>query len=119
MNELSKQAYDVLVNGYTELPYTGEFLHNDREGNYLCGYCDNLIFSSIAKFDSLCGWPSFYESHDNGVIEVSDGDRTEVCCRKCNSHLGHVFSNEGFDTPTNRRFCINSVAMKFIENNVE
>jgi peptide-methionine (R)-S-oxide reductase len=98
----------------------GEYTDNHRVGIYSCRACGSELFRSDAKFDSHCGWPSFFTPlAGDKVIEKKDfslgGVRTEVVCANCHSHMGHVFAGEGYDTPTNLRYCINSIAMKFEE----
>ena len=88
-------------------------------GTYFCVGCDAELFSSNEKFDSRCGWPSFYDpSNATNVTSKDDYSggrvRTEVNCAKCDAHLGHVFKGEGFDTPTDKRFCINGIVLKFV-----
>jgi peptide-methionine (R)-S-oxide reductase len=107
----------VLREGATELPFTGEYTDTETIGSYRCKVCQSVLFTSETKFHSGCGWPSFYApTSEDAVILVEDRSlterpRTEVRCAKCDSHLGHVFSGEGFDVPTDERWCINSVAM--------
>jgi peptide-methionine (R)-S-oxide reductase len=116
-DRLSAQAYAVLRQAATERPWTGKLLDEDREGVYECGACGQPLFRSGTKFDSGCGWPSFYETVEpDAVVLLPDdslGDRrTEVRCARCGSHLGHVFP-DGFGTPTGDRYCMNSVALAF------
>ncbi len=118
-NELSPELYDVARKGGTEKPFVGKYWDTHEEGTYKCAVCDNELFSSDTKFDSGTGWPSFTEPANRENIELvpdrSGGMiRTEVKCRKCGAHLGHVFD----DGPTDKggkRFCINSVCLK-LEN---
>lgn len=114
---LTAEEYAVLREGATETAWTGELLDEDRAGLYTCKACGNELFRSGTKFDSGCGWPSFYESVDPDAVRLladhSLGDeRTEVRCARCDSHLGHVFP-DGFGTPTGQRFCMNSLALNF------
>lgn len=109
--------FQVLRQAATERPGTGELLHEERAGMYSCRGCGNELFMSGTKFDSGCGWPSFYESvRPEAVLLREDATlgmiRTEVLCAKCGSHLGHVFP-DGYGTPTGDRYCMNSVALKF------
>ena len=109
--------FQVLRQAATERPGTGELLHEERAGIYSCRGCGNELFMSGTKFDSGCGWPSFYESvRPEAVLLREDATlgmiRTEVLCAKCGSHLGHVFP-DGYGTPTGDRYCMNSVALEF------
>ena len=114
---LDPLSYEVLRHGATERPFTGEYTDTETIGIYKCKACNNELFRSETKFHSGCGWPSFYApTEDDAVILLEDRSlaprvRTEVRCANCNSHLGHVFEGEGFDTPTDQRWCINSVSM--------
>lgn len=87
-------------------------------GTYFCAGCNSELFSSAEKFDSRCGWPSFYDPSEaknvKSIIESDGSGRIEVRCAKCDGHLGHVFSGEGFDTPTDQRYCINGTVLKFV-----
>ena len=118
--ELSPQEYAVLRNADTERPFVGEYTDNHRVGIYRCRACDAELFRSTEKFDSHCGWPSFFSPlAGDKIIEREDNTmfsrRTEVLCASCHSHLGHVFSGEGYGTPTDLRYCINSISMSFEE----
>ena len=114
---LDPLSYAVLREGATERPFTGEYTDTETVGSYRCKVCQSVLFTSETKFHSGCGWPSFYApSADDAVTLIEDRSlaprvRTEVRCAKCDSHLGHVFSGEGYDVPTDERWCINSVAM--------
>lgn len=115
---LSKEAYQVLRKHGTERAFSGELNKNYENGKYICAGCDNLLFSSEAKFDSGTGWPSFYAPLNNLAVETTIDKsffmtRTEVHCAKCDGHLGHVFTDG--PEPTGLRYCMNSVSMKFIQ----
>jgi len=119
--ELSAEEYAVLRQAATERPGTGEYLHNERTGVYRCRACGAELFRSATKFASHCGWPSFFTPlAGDAVIEREDTTlgmrRVEVLCANCHSHLGHVFAGEGYDTPTDLRYCINSVSLSFDES---
>ena len=116
--ELTPAEYAVLRKAGTERPFTGEYTDNHRVGVYTCRACGAELFRSREKFDSHCGWPSFFSPlAGDRVIERTDRslgmDRTEVLCANCHSHLGHVFSGEGYPTPTDLRYCINSISLRF------
>ncbi len=114
---LSPMEFAVLREAATERAGTGELLHEERDGLYTCRACGNELFRAGTKFDSGCGWPSFYDSIRPEAVELIDDRshgmlRTEVRCARCGSHLGHVFP-DGFGTPTGNRFCMNSVSLAF------
>ena len=115
--QLDPLSYDVLRNAATERPFTGEYNDTDVEGSYRCKACGNELFRSETKFHSGCGWPSFYApTKDDAVLLIEDRSLapriwTEVRCANCGSHLGHVFEGEGYEVPTDQRWCINSVAL--------
>jgi peptide-methionine (R)-S-oxide reductase len=115
--KLDPLSYEVLRNGATERPFTGEYTDSETVGIYRCKACNAELFRSETKFHSGCGWPSFYSPKaDDAVTLIEDRSlapriRTEVRCASCDSHLGHVFEGEGFDVPTDQRWCINSVSM--------
>lgn len=114
--ELTPAEYQVLRQGGTERPYVGEYTDTTTEGVYSCRACSAELFRSDTKFDSHCGWPSFYaplaEDRVEYLTDRSMGStRTEVRCAACGSHLGHVFAGEGYGTPTDQRYCINAISL--------
>lgn len=115
--ELTPEEYDVLREKGTERPFTGEYWNHFEKGKYVCAACGNVLFDSDAKFVSDCGWPSFDKAIKGSVIYKTDTsfgmERTEVMCAKCGGHLGHVF-DDGPKETTGKRFCTNSVSVKFI-----
>jgi peptide-methionine (R)-S-oxide reductase len=119
--QLTPQEYAVLREAATERPFTGEYTDNHRAGVYRCRACGTELFRSDTKFESHCGWPSFFTPlAGDRVIERVDSSmgmrRVEVLCANCHSHLGHVFEGEGYDTPTDQRYCINSISLTFDED---
>jgi peptide-methionine (R)-S-oxide reductase len=115
--ELTPDQYRILRQKGTEPAFTGEYDSVFDPGSYSCGACGTKLFKSSAKFDAHCGWPSFYDAIE-GTVDLHPDDslgmsRTEVTCATCGGHLGHVFEGEGYDTPTDKRFCINSLSLKF------
>lgn len=117
---LKPEEYTVLRQGGTERPFTGEYWNSKQEGVYSCRACGSELFRSSEKFDSHCGWPSFFaplaEDRVRYLEDTSLGmKRVEVRCAACDSHLGHVFEGEGFDTPTDLRYCINSICLTLEE----
>lgn len=118
LSRLSELEYHVLREKGTEPPGSGAYLDNSQEGIYSCRACGTELFRSREKFDAHCGWPAFFSPlAADRITEHEDYElgylRTEVRCAHCGSHLGHVFSGEGFDTPTDLRYCINSVCLTF------
>ena len=117
-DQLTSDQYDVLFNQATEAPFTGEYDQLFKEGTYACAACGTVLFDSDKKFDAHCGWPSFYDAKPGKVIFHEDTSmgttRTEVTCATCGGHLGHVFEGEGLGVPTDQRYCINSLSLKFI-----
>lgn len=117
--ELSPEEYRVLRQAGTERPYTGEYWDTHTAGVYQCRACGTELFTSREKFDSHCGWPSFWAPLADGTVRyIHDRtlgmERIEVRCAACDSHLGHVFEGEGYGTPTDQRYCINSVSLKLV-----
>jgi len=115
--ELTPEEYAILRQAATERPWTGELLDESRAGVYRCKGCGQELFRSTAKFDSHCGWPSFYIPTEQDAVElIKDTSlgmtRVEVRCSNCGSHLGHVF-DDAPQTPTGDRFCMNSVSLSF------
>jgi peptide-methionine (R)-S-oxide reductase len=119
--ELSPEEYRVLRDAGTEAPFIGEYTDTETNGIYACRACGAELFRSDAKFHSGCGWPSFFTPlAAETVSEIKDMShgmvRTEIRCAACDSHLGHVFEGEGYKTPTDLRYCINSISMTLIED---
>ena len=115
--QLTPMQYAVLREKATERPFSGEYEHEKTPGTYTCAGCGQTLFESDAKFDSGCGWPSFYDSVKPDAVELIEDTslgvvRTEVRCAACGSHLGHVF-DDGFGTPTGLRYCMNSLSLGF------
>ncbi|MCX5386327.1 peptide-methionine (R)-S-oxide reductase MsrB [Streptomyces sp. NBC_00083] len=115
--ELTPAEYQVLRQAGTEPAFVGEYTDTKTEGVYSCRACGAELFTSREKFESHCGWPSFYDPKDSDAVELIDDRshgmvRTEVRCVKCGSHLGHVFEGEGYATPTDQRYCINSISLR-------
>jgi peptide-methionine (R)-S-oxide reductase len=117
--QLNPAEYAVLRQAGTERPWTGEYTETKTEGLYECRACGAELFRSDTKFDSHCGWPSFFSPLAGDSVILRE-DRTlgmtrvEVLCATCHSHLGHVFEGEGYPTPTDQRYCINSVSLKLV-----
>ena len=121
--KLTPEQYHILREAGTETPGTGKYLFNDEHGVYHCGACGVELFKSDAKYEStipgLVGWPSFSDAATSDAVVLSDDDslgmrRTEVTCKNCGSHLGHLFPDDS--SPNGQHFCINSVALDFEKN---
>ena len=115
--QLDPMEYQVTREAATERAFTGRYWDHHEAGTYTCVCCDTPLFTSDAKFDSGCGWPSFYDSVDPDAVQLIEDTslgmlRTEVRCANCGSHLGHVF-DDGFGTPTGQRYCMNSLSLGF------
>ena len=114
---LDPQEFAVLRRAGTEQPFTGEYTDTKTEGVYTCRACGAELFRSSEKFESHCGWPSFFDPADSDAVLLRSDDtlgmrRVEVLCANCHSHLGHVFEGEGYGTPTDLRYCINSISLR-------
>ena len=116
-SRLTPEQYRVLREKGTEAPFSGEYDSVFDPGTYRCAACGAELFDSTTKCDAHCGWPSFYDAKP-GAVQFHQDDsygmsRTEVTCANCGGHLGHVFEGEGLGVPTDQRYCINSVSLKF------
>ncbi len=114
--QLSPEEFRVLRQAGTEAPWSGEYVSTKTAGVYNCRACGAELFRSDTKFDSHCGWPSFYQPTESDAVTLLRDTtlgmtRIEVRCASCDSHLGHVFEGEGYPTPTDQRYCINSVSV--------
>ncbi|MBD3355249.1 peptide-methionine (R)-S-oxide reductase MsrB [Candidatus Woesearchaeota archaeon] len=113
---LTEEQKHILVEKGTEAPFSGKYVKHDKKGKYVCAGCGNVLFDSKTKFESGCGWPSFYDAKKGAVEFKKDTShgmkRTEVVCGKCGGHLGHIFEDAP-QTPTGKRFCINSLSLDF------
>ena len=117
---LRPDEYAVLRQGATERPWSGEYVDSKDVGVYECRACGAELFRSETKFESHCGWPSFFDPRDTDAVVLRKDRsmgmvRTEVLCASCMSHLGHLFEGEGYATPTDQRYCINSVSLRLAE----
>lgn len=113
---LTEEQFSILREKGTERPFTGKYLNHKETGTYICSACGNELFESDSKFDSHCGWPSFYAEKAKGKIvykkDITLGMvRTEIMCAKCGGHLGHVFDDG--PEPTGLRYCVNSISIEF------
>lgn len=117
LKKLSPEQFHVCWEKGTERPFTGALLHNRKTGVYQCVCCDAPLFTSLSKFDSGCGWPSFDKAIENAITYTEDKThgmrRVEITCKSCGSHLGHVFPDG--PTETGQRYCVNSLSLAFEE----
>ena len=118
-DRLSEEAYKVTQEKATEPPFSGEYYKTKDDGMYHCAVCGSALFDSNTKFDSDTGWPSFYDTAGTDTLRLSLDEsqgmtRTEVSCRECGAHLGHLFEDAP-NTPTGQRYCINSCALSLNE----
>ena len=115
---LSQDQFEVTQNCGTEPPFSGELLYEKREGIYSCVVCDFALFESEKKYESGTGWPSFYDALEDTISTKEDNSygmkRIEINCKKCDSHLGHIFPDG--PKPTGQRYCVNSLSLTFSEN---
>jgi peptide-methionine (R)-S-oxide reductase len=119
-NKLTQEQYEVCRNKGTEIPFSGKYYYSKDKGIYKCACCGNELFKSDTKFDSGTGWPSFYAPLNQGSVEYHTDNsfgmkRVEITCKKCGSHLGHVFDDGPL--PTNERYCINSLSLRLVKEN--
>ena len=115
---LSQDQFEVTQNCGTEPPFSGELLYEKRDGIYSCVVCDFALFESEKKYESGTGWPSFYDALEDTISTKEDNSygmkRIEISCKKCDSHLGHIFPDG--PKPTGQRYCVNSLSLTFSEN---
>jgi len=114
---LTNEEKDIIANKGTEAPFSGEYNDHFEQGYFVCRACNNKLYESKTKFDSGCGWPSFDDEVPGAIVRYEDNSlvrqRTEICCSKCDGHLGHVFHGEKI-TPKDTRHCVNSLSIRFI-----
>ena len=114
---LTQAEREILANKGTEAPFSGEYNNHFEKGYFDCRACNNKLYESKTKFDSGCGWPSFDDEIPGAIVRYEDNSlgrqRTEICCSKCDGHLGHVFHGEKI-TPKDTRHCVNSLSIRFI-----
>jgi methionine-R-sulfoxide reductase len=116
---LTNEEREILANKGTEAPFSGEYNDHFEQGYFVCRACNNKLYESKTKFDSGCGWPSFDDEVPGAIVRYEDNSlgrqRTEICCSKCDGHLGHVFHGEKI-TPKDTRHCVNSLSIRFISS---
>ncbi len=116
---LTNEEREIIANKGTEAPFTGEYNDHFEKGYFVCRACNNKLYESKSKFDSGCGWPSFDDEVPGAIVRYEDNSlgrqRTEICCSKCDGHLGHVFQGEKI-TPKDTRHCVNSLSIRFISS---
>ena len=116
---LTNEEREIIANKGTEAPFTGEYNDHFEKGYFVCRACNNKLYESKSKFDSGCGWPSFDDEVPGAIVRYEDNSlgrqRTEICCSKCDGHLGHVFHGEQI-TPKDIRHCVNSLSIRFISS---
>ena len=116
---LTNEERDIIANKGTEAPFSGEYNDHFEQGFFVCRACNNKLYESKTKFDSGCGWPSFDDEVPGAIVRYEDNSlgrqRTEICCSKCDGHLGHVFQGEKI-TPKDTRHCVNSLSIRFISS---
>ena len=114
---LTNEEREIIANKGTEAPFSGEYNDHFEQGYFVCRACNNKLYESKTKFDSGCGWPSFDDEVPGAIVRYEDNSlgrqRTEICCSKCDGHLGHVFHGEKI-TPKDTRHCVNSLSIRFI-----
>ncbi len=118
---LSNQEFHVLREAGTDRPFSPAYntFKHQGSGTYVCTGCGSPLFTSETKFDARCGWPAFYDTDNTDTVDVRRDDslgmvRHEVVCARCEGHLGHLFEGEGFETPTDQRYCINATSLRFV-----
>ena len=116
---LTNEERKIIANKGTEAPFSGEYNDHFEQGYFVCRACENKLYESKTKFDSGCGWPSFDDEVPGAIVRYEDNSlgrqRTEICCSKCDGHLGHVFQGEKI-TPKDTRHCVNSLSIRFISS---